>query len=525
MRLLNATSMKLEEFFENSLSRYAILSHRWQDDEVSFQDMQNNPLAYQKAGYAKLKLCCDQAVKDGLAYAWVDTCCIDKTSSAELKESINSMYRWYKESAVCYAYLFDVHNSDGLAGYAKSAWFTRGWTIQELIAPLRVEFYNSVWENLGTKDALKHALSAVTGIDVEVLAGVDPGKFSVAKRMSWASKRTTTRVEDRSYSLLGIFGVNMPMLYGEGEKAFIRLQEEIMKQSDDHSLFAWTSSDHCYRGLLARSLSDFASCSDIVPSISRMNRAPYSITNMGLSIELPMVTWAMDTYLAALDCRHVTGSSTAQIGIFLTLLDGKTNQCARTMFEEADTKQMGLGLVNQCHYRKIFVRQQSRGTSPVDTMYGFYIRKLPSHIYGGQYGDRYSLHKAISWDQWDGSQDVILKIPVGAHWQRTAGVIWYKPAKRKDYSILRLGFDAGFQPVCQLVVAYSLSSQNKVIDIAPDGNFDETMKDEWTTGDGDQQVFRGARSTGLYFKKNQWRVSILKEKVGDLMMWVVDIED
>ncbi|TVY51416.1 Vegetative incompatibility protein HET-E-1 [Lachnellula cervina] len=281
MRLLNATSLKLEEFFDDSLPPYAILSHRWQDDEVSFQDMQTDA-ARQKAGYTKLKLCCDQAVKDGLGYAWVDTCCIDKSSSAGLSESINSMYRFYQGSAACYAYLFDVQNNR--ASFSMSAWFSRGWTLQELIAPARVKFYSSTWGNLGTKADFKNEISAITGIDIQVLEGVDPARFCIAKRMSWASRRKTTRIEDRAYSLLGIFDVNMPMLYGEGEKAFLRLQDEIMKHSDDNSLFAWSSTDDNYRGLLAKSPSCFSNCTNIVLSERKLNQVPYSTTNMGLKI-------------------------------------------------------------------------------------------------------------------------------------------------------------------------------------------------------------------------------------------------
>jgi mannosyltransferase OCH1-like enzyme len=158
MRLLNATSMKLEEFFDDSLPPYAILSHRWQDDEVSFQDIQTNS-AQQKARYAKLKLCCDQTLSEGLQYVWVDTCCIDKTSSSELTEAINSMYRWYQEAAICYAYLFDVQS---MSSFEASVWFTRGWTLQELIAPARVEFYSSTWHYLGTKFSLKDTISIVS---------------------------------------------------------------------------------------------------------------------------------------------------------------------------------------------------------------------------------------------------------------------------------------------------------------------------------------------------------------------------
>jgi hypothetical protein len=257
--------MKLEEFPDDRIPKYAILSHRWQDDEVSFQDMQSDS-ATRKAGYAKLQMCCRQAAKDQFNYIWVDTCCIDKTSSAELSESINSMYRWYQNAAICYAYLFDVSSASVLddTTFADSTWFTRGWTLQELIAPSIVEFYNIDWQKLGTKHELMDIISHITIIDVGVLGGMDPQCFSIAKRMSWASRRTTTRLEDIAYSLLGLFAVNMPMLYGEGERAFIRLQEEIIRQSNDTSIFAWSNKDDSYRGLLAKSPYDFHKCSMFV---------------------------------------------------------------------------------------------------------------------------------------------------------------------------------------------------------------------------------------------------------------------
>lgn len=140
---------------------------------------------------------------------------------------------------MCYAYLSGVRITGVLehSGFKESAWFTRGWTLQELIAPTKVLFYDSIWQELGTKESLKHSISVIIGIGLEMLKGGDPERFSAVKRMSWATNRTTTRIEDTAYSLLGIFGFNMPMLYGEGEGAFIRLQEEIMKHSDDHSLF------------------------------------------------------------------------------------------------------------------------------------------------------------------------------------------------------------------------------------------------------------------------------------------------
>ena len=162
---------------------------------------------------------------DGLQYAWIDACCIDKTNSSELSEAINSMYQWYKNVAVCYVYMFDVEIRSPLIdlSFEGSAWHTRGWTLQELIAPEIAKFYAFNWQYIGEKTALRTKISAITGIRVAALAGEPLEKFSIAQRMSWASTRTTTRVEDVAYSLLGIFDVHMPMLYGEGKKAFVRL--------------------------------------------------------------------------------------------------------------------------------------------------------------------------------------------------------------------------------------------------------------------------------------------------------------
>ena len=173
-------------------------------------------------------------------------CCIDKTSSAELSEAINSMFRWYEKAKVCYAYLSDVSGDANLkkdvSEFVGSRWFTRGWTLQELVAPKSVLFYSrryTGWHFLGTKEDLCDHISAVTGIDTDTLYGAGLELASVARKMSWASHRETTRVEDTAYCLLGIFDVNMPLLYGEGKKAFLRLQEEILRSSYDYSLFAW----------------------------------------------------------------------------------------------------------------------------------------------------------------------------------------------------------------------------------------------------------------------------------------------
>ncbi|KAI1414886.1 HET-domain-containing protein [Hypoxylon sp. FL1857] len=247
MRLLNAKNGDMVEFFDESIpKRYAVLSHRWGDDEVSYHEWlarSLRPELRDRHGYHKIQLCCNQAIKDKIDWVWIDTCCIDKTSSQELSEAINSMFRWYRRSTICYAYLYDYKGSESnAASLAECEWFFRGWTLQELIAPRIVDFYNKDWQRFGSKsdkDVCK-AISEITNIDAEFLLGADVESASVAKRMSWASKRKTSRTEDVAYCLLGIFDINMPLLYGEGHKAFHRLQEEILKTYPaDHSLYAW----------------------------------------------------------------------------------------------------------------------------------------------------------------------------------------------------------------------------------------------------------------------------------------------
>ncbi len=253
-------SFKMEEFTDE-IPPYAILSHRWGDQEVTLQDMQGGR-AVSKKGFSKIRDCCEMARQRGLRYAWVDTCCIDQTNMAELSESINSMYRWYQRAEDCYAYLADVQSE---SDFSNSQWFTRGWTLQELIAPPTLSFFNQRWEELGTKEYLSQLVSDRTGIPVSILKGDnDLETASIAQIMSWAAGRLTTKVEDRGYSLLGIFGISMPLIYGEGEMAFIRLQEEIMKISDDHSIFAWKSNGQNHGGLLATSPDAFKESADIV---------------------------------------------------------------------------------------------------------------------------------------------------------------------------------------------------------------------------------------------------------------------
>jgi len=238
MRLLqidDSGEFNLVEHVGRDAPPYAILSHTWgaDKDEVTFKDLTQGA-GKNKPGYRKLSFCAEQAASDGLQFFWVDTCCIDKSSSAELQEAINSMFQWYRRADKCYAHLSDVSIGDESSrqtwksAFRCSRWFTRGWTLQELLAPKSVVFFSVDGELLGDKLSLAQEIHDTTGISVQALEGRPLSQYSVDERLSWARNRETKREEDAAYSLLGIFDIHMPLLYGEGrEKAFIRLRKKI----------------------------------------------------------------------------------------------------------------------------------------------------------------------------------------------------------------------------------------------------------------------------------------------------------
>ena len=270
MRLINATTFELKEFSDADLPPYAILSHRWGENEVSYQDWVYVTKQFPRrwgwvhleeeankiktsVGYQKIMEACKMARWDDLEWIWADTCCIDKTNLAELSEAINSMYRWYEDSELCYAYLQDVKlYADGSdrseasrwieTAVRKSEWFQRGWTLQELLAPREVKFISHEWDVIFHKSDGTRLLREITGIPEIILSNhKEPvaHETHVSDIFSWAARRTTTRVEDRAYSLLGLMGINMPLLYGEGDGAFRRLQLEIARNLQDLSFLAW----------------------------------------------------------------------------------------------------------------------------------------------------------------------------------------------------------------------------------------------------------------------------------------------
>ncbi|KAK3070151.1 hypothetical protein LTR53_010959 [Teratosphaeriaceae sp. CCFEE 6253] len=338
MWLINTTTLGLEYKLnvERDEPPYAILSHTWTDDEVDHRDFVNTPeRAQQRAGYAKIVMTCRQARKDVLSsrrlVAWIMA-----DNGADQDQAINSMYRWYENAVICYVYLADMPDhgtecdleaeehdellrqrlahydldyvdcKDGnpsfengpLQGFRRSRWFNRGWTLQELIAPSKLTFYGTTWNLLGSRAQLAGLLSSITSIDAKVLlhAGsprrVPPSQFAVSVRLSWAAGRCTSRPEDRAYSLLGLFGINMPLLYGEGKKAFVRLQEEIIRSSNDLSIFAWQSVDEALaiekHQLLAPSPDSFddALSRKFVKEPRAQEAARYALTNRGLEIQV-----------------------------------------------------------------------------------------------------------------------------------------------------------------------------------------------------------------------------------------------
>jgi hypothetical protein len=233
-RLPDDNGFSLVEYFGKEIPPYAILSHTWGPDgnEITYKDMMKGT-GQSKPGYRKLSFCCGQAAQDGLDYFWVDTCCIDKSSSAELTEAINSMFKWYQNSAKCYVYLTDVSKS-GRSAPAKyqelqqSRWFTRGWTLQELLAPKEITFFDASGDRLGDRALLEERIQKVTGIPVDALRGKPLTSYSIDDRLSWMQSRETKREEDKAYSLLGIFDVQLPLIYGEGyERALGRLLNEV----------------------------------------------------------------------------------------------------------------------------------------------------------------------------------------------------------------------------------------------------------------------------------------------------------
>ena len=386
--------IKILESADDEATDFAILSHRWiekrgETTEVNCEEMvelesmekdkQNE--VRRRLGYRKILDSCEQAKRDGYEWLWVDTCCIDKRSSAELSEAINSMYRWYENSRVCYAYLHDVTGPSFPTEFDKEQypnskgwpeWFSRGWTLQEMIAPSNVQFFNKDWQRIGDKRTLAHTLAGITRVPQHILTdGLASNRPCVAQIMSWAADRIATRLEDRAYSLLGLLDVNMPMLYGEGKKAFHRLQLEIIRMSNDQSIFAWGLGNRLTGSILADDPSFFRGCyemelmdrdefvqylKDDIPeeeltSIEDDRFGVFPITNRGIQIWLLLTPLndSCSVFQARLPCRF--GPSRPPVVINLALW--KSNYCR--YFTSLYT---GFPMQRTLQFRQLYLRYQ-----------------------------------------------------------------------------------------------------------------------------------------------------------------------
>ncbi|KAK3401515.1 heterokaryon incompatibility protein-domain-containing protein [Sordaria brevicollis] len=354
MRLLHTRLLRLEVFLDE-VPPYAILSHTWGEKEITFHDFTAS-MDSDRTGDAWQKIynACYHAAHHGWEYIWIDTCCIDKNDITELSEAINSMFRWYEAAEVCYAYLADVtfpnNENDATRGvdFHESRWFTRGWTLQELLAPPVLEFLDSEWNPIGSRDDWAAEIQEATGIRRQHLT--DFHRCCIATKLSWAANRLTTRIEDHSYSLLGLLGVYMPLIYGEGNHAFTRLQHELVRKYNDESVLAWTqisgNSDSSstskgldlrnaqnlsYGAVLAYSPRNFKQSVELETHRYDRSRLRFEMTNAGLGLRAEVFMndeifgVQHPIYLIRLNCSYVGRASP----IVLILRDAESDTSSR----------------------------------------------------------------------------------------------------------------------------------------------------------------------------------------------------
>ncbi|KAM0437891.1 hypothetical protein ACHAPT_002256 [Fusarium lateritium] len=452
MRLLNTKKVCIAEVHGVNIPAYSILSHTWSDEEIILQDVQSSS-AYgspwpdvteqsfysqgvsKKKAFSKILQSVNLAARDGYQSIWIDTCCIDKTSSAELSEAINSMYQWYAKADICYAYLADVaparaeDPSATRSSFRQSRWFTRGWTLQELIASRQVEFFASDWSYLGSKNGdleFTRLLNQITGIQLDVLTGqLSPQEVSLASRMHWAAHRQTTRMEDIAYCLLGIFDVNMPLLYGEGKRSFIRLQEAILSKEDDQSLFAWHSeplavnegdqtwqmdSSSGFSGLLADSPASFWDNSEIeLTAPLTLTSSPPTVTSKGLGVDFLLLPCQDDhigdeaDFRVLLDCERTKDGQRESPVIYLKRIWGLGDQFARVRPDLKTFVSPNIQLFEEAAHERVFVKQDP--SSDIKTIRVISAStdslQLGTHLAHGQLTSDWKIKDAWPRQGWD----------------------------------------------------------------------------------------------------------------------------
>lgn len=331
MRLLHTQTLGLEPFFgSRTRPPYAVLSHTWEPGLPRYSEFATDAKnAASGPGSTLVRRACDAAQQLGYQYVWVECICVDASSVAEVSEAVNSAYRWFQEAAACLVYLADLPSGDTYdeGVWRQCQWWTRAWTLPELLAPSTVRFYDRDWQFRGTKSSspLLGLISRITTISEDVLHdGSLVPQLSVAKRMSWAANRKVWRIEDWAYSLLGIFGVHMQAIYGEGTMSFLRLQDEILKHTRDMSLLAWEArpdDDRPFRGLLASSPVEFARFTSCPPKWTKPLAFEGEIqnSNKGLSITGPIISYPSDgqqVLLLDLGAKHSAPQTKAALVLF-----------------------------------------------------------------------------------------------------------------------------------------------------------------------------------------------------------------
>lgn len=464
----------LKDVAESDLAghQYAILSHRWgaDADEVTYVDVHESIDISRKRGYAKLVKFCEEASKVGCIYGWADTCCINKGDGSELTEAINSIYRWYQRSHICIVYLHDVTREAMMDG----EWFKRGWTLQELIGASEAYFFDRNWERFGTKSELLARLSIKTRIPETVLSESENlATCSVAQILSWAAGRETKRDEDRAYSLLGILGVTMDSRYGEGSKAFVRLQQAIMHKGKDESMFAWAMEQEKPTGLFAPSPDSYSECTDVFKTSGSLG---FSESNGELSIKLKTLPHGMETYYAILNCLKGT-STDKRIAILLSRLstDGEYVR-VKGMIKEGKTM---IPLSDMGRFEERSLRVPIEPTEPpLKRFHGFWLRSLRPPNYESCQPKILS-RRVQPWREVISLEDDDLG---------TAGIVYMEPKVKPEFlhyvresgwshiHWIKLGFDTDFNPMLLLANDKHLIGGGRIFHCRPDPTmFEEAL--------------------------------------------------
>ncbi|KAG0697559.1 WD40-repeat-containing domain protein [Suillus ampliporus] len=268
------------ESIEEAVTKYfgwVMLSHRWEGKELLLHDIQDK-VVYNldpDGTVVKLQKFCELVRDAGYHWAWSDTCCIDQKDPAEVQRSVNSMFTWYRNSALTIVYLSDVLSESG--ALADSAWNTRGWTVQEFLAPKIILFYQEDWTLYLNDHSSNHKKSVTimkeledsTGIDAQFLTAFHPGITDARKKLQWASSRVTTFQEDIAYSLFGIFGIPLPVNYGEGKQfALGRLLQEIVAQLGDITALDWIGKSSDFNSCLPADIISYKPAPYMLPSLT-----------------------------------------------------------------------------------------------------------------------------------------------------------------------------------------------------------------------------------------------------------------